>query len=147
MTKSQTGVTLLYLLKQVELAVRSSLDEVTSAHGLTSLQYTALTVLERQPDLTSAVLARNSFVRAQTMAQMVTVLEGRGLIERKTDPVNRRQHLLSLSERGTNVLDLLRVDVSAIEAKMLSGLGEHEIATLRHALRSCRFALGGADPH
>lgn len=147
MAETTTGVTLLYLIKQVELAVRSSLEEVTAARGLTSLQYTALTVLERHPGLTSAALARNSFVRAQTMAQMITVLEGRGLIERTQDPVSRRQYLLSLSAHGEELLDSLRVDVAAVETRMVSGLAEHEIAALRHALRSCRRALGGGEPH
>ena len=63
--------TLLYLMKQLELAVRARLDDLVRADGLTALQYTALTVLERHPDLTSAQLARRSFVTAQTMAEMV----------------------------------------------------------------------------
>lgn len=147
MADTSTAVTLLYLIKQVELAVRSSLDEVTGERGLTSLQYTALTVLERHPGLTSAALARNSFVRAQTMAQMITVLEERGLIERVQDPVSRRQNLISLTALGTELLNSLREGVEAVESRMVSGLAEHEIAVLRHALRSCRLALGGVDPH
>jgi len=145
--ETSTAVTLLYLIKQVELAVRSRLDEVTGEKGLTSLQYTALTVLERHPGLTSAALARNSFVRAQTMAQMITVLEERGLIERVQDPVSRRQYLISLTSLGAELLDSLREKVEAVETRMVSGLAEHEIAVLRHALRSCRVALGGVDPH
>ena len=35
---------LLYLIKQVELAVRSHLDDLLRPAGLTALQYTALTV-------------------------------------------------------------------------------------------------------
>ena len=73
---------LLYLVKQVELAVRSHLDNLLRPAGLTALQYTALTVLERHPDMSAAQLARNSFVTAQSMADMITALEGRGLIER-----------------------------------------------------------------
>src|SRR4051794_2090760 len=66
---AQSETTLLYLVKRVELAVRSRLDEVLRPGGLTTLQYTALTVLQRHPaSLTSAQLARNSFVTAQTMA-------------------------------------------------------------------------------
>ena len=42
---------LLYLVKQVELAVRSHLDNLLRPAGLTALQYTALTVLERHPDM------------------------------------------------------------------------------------------------
>ena len=63
---AQSETTLLYLVKRVELAVRSRLDEVLRPGGLTTLQYTALTVLQRHPaSLTSAQLARNSFVTAQ----------------------------------------------------------------------------------
>ena len=40
---------LLYLVKQVELAVRARLDELLRPDGLTALQYTALTVLEATP--------------------------------------------------------------------------------------------------
>ena len=142
-----TEITLLYLIKQVELAVRSHLDAVASRHELTSLQYTAMTVLERHPGITSAELARNSFVRAQTMAQMVTHLEARGLIVRERDPKSRRQFRMSLTPRGHEILDDLRERVAGIEAQMLEGLTGEESRELRAALRKCRLALGGGHPH
>ncbi|KQV07245.1 MarR family winged helix-turn-helix transcriptional regulator [Leifsonia sp. Root112D2] len=142
-----TAATLLYLTKQLELAMRYQLDDVADAEKLTSLQYTALTVLERHPGLTSAELARNSFVRAQTMAQMVNTLEGRGLIERKRDPASRRQYLLALTDEGARVLDRLREPVADIEKRMVAGLGDAEVAAFRRALRFCRVALGGGQAH
>ena len=92
--------TLLYVMKQVELAVRAELDELARPAGLTALQYTALTVLERHPDLTSAQLARNSFVTAQAMADMVTALLERELIERHRDEQDRRRLVLALTPRA-----------------------------------------------
>jgi DNA-binding MarR family transcriptional regulator len=139
-------VTLLYLIKQVELAVRQALDDVVATADLTTLQYTALTVLERHPGMTSAELARNSFVRAQTMAEMVTYLLGRGLVTRERDQSNRKQYLLSLSREGHQVLEDLYDDVADIEARMLEGfdLGQTEI--LRTYLSRCRHSLAG-QPH
>ena len=58
---------LMYEVKQVELAVRALMDEVLRPAGVTTLQYTALTVLAGRDGLTSAELARNSFVTAQTL--------------------------------------------------------------------------------
>jgi hypothetical protein len=58
--------TLLYVMKQLELAVRSRLDDIVRPAGLTALQYTALTVLERRPDLTSSKLARRSLLVCRT---------------------------------------------------------------------------------
>src|SRR5438270_2451810 len=111
---------LLYVMKQVELAVRAELDELARPAGLTALQYTALTVLERHPNLTSAQLARNSFVTAQAMADMVTVLEARGLIERHRDPADRRRLVIALTAAGRRLLRKYRDKVAAIETLMLA---------------------------
>jgi DNA-binding MarR family transcriptional regulator len=132
---------LLYLVKQVELAVRSHLDSLLRPAGLTALQYTALTVLERHPDLSSAQLARNSFVTAQSMADMITALEGRGLIERHRDQADRRRLVVALTTAGRDVLDLYRDQVVALETTMLTGLDSDEISGLRHCLHVCRANL------
>ena len=135
--------TLLYLMKQVELAIRARLDELMRPAGLTALQYTALTVLERHPDLTSARLARHSFVTAQTMSDMVTALRDRGLIERHRDPADRRRLVLALTGKGHELLEEYRPAVSGLEAEMLSGLTANEAARLRQAILACRAALTG----
>jgi DNA-binding MarR family transcriptional regulator len=141
------GVTLLYLIKQVELAVRQQLDEVASTDDLTAVQYTALTVLERHPGMTSAALARSSFVRAQTMAEMVTYLLDRGLVTRERDPDNRRQYLLSLTGEGQAVVDRLRAPVAAIEQKMVEALDTGQVETLRTYLTRCRRSLNQHPLH
>jgi DNA-binding MarR family transcriptional regulator len=140
-------VTLLYLIKQVELAVRSHLDAAVASEGLTSLQYTAMTVLDRHPGITSAVLARNSFVRPQTMAQMITVLLEKQLIERTVDPDNRRQMHLALTPEGKRVLERLAEPVAHIETQMIRNLREGDVANLRDDLESCRRALAGSSSH
>src|SRR5689334_2997554 len=119
---SRRQSTLLYLMKQVELAVRAELDDLTRPFGLTALQYTALTVLEQHPDLTAAHLARHSFVTAQSAADMVTALIDRGLIERHRDAVDRRRLVMSLTLDGQRLLDRLRPQVAAIESRMLAQL-------------------------
>jgi len=134
--------TLLYLVKRVELAVRSRLDEVLRPGGLTTVQYTALTVLQRHPaSLTSAQLARNSFVTAQTMADMVSALLDRGLIDRNRDPADRRRLVLSLTPEGEALLSRFRGPVEALEARMLSDLTAKQAAELRTSLLACRAAL------
>jgi DNA-binding MarR family transcriptional regulator len=141
------GVTLLYLIKQVELAIRQQLDEVGSSEGLTAVQYTALTVLERHPGMTSAALARSSFVRAQTMAEMVTYLLDRGLVTRERDPHNRRQYLLSLSKKGQKVVERLREPVAAIEERMVETLDGGQVEILRTYLTRCRRSLNEHPLH
>ena len=124
---------LMYLVKQVELAVRSSLDDLLRPDALTALQYTALTALEHHPDISSAQLARNSFVTAQTMADMITTLEERGLVERHRDHADRRRLAVALTPAGQDLLDRYRDQMTAIESRMLDGLTKPQIAALRHS--------------
>ncbi len=133
--------TLLYLMKQVELAVRARLDEMVRPAGLTALQYTALTVLEGHPDLTASHLARRSFVTAQSMADMITALDARGLIERHRDQRDRRRLVLALTSAGRDLLDMHREQVRDLEAEMLAGLDADEALGLRRAMESCREQL------
>jgi DNA-binding MarR family transcriptional regulator len=134
---------LMYLVKQVELAVRSHLDDLLRPAGLTALQYTALTVLERHPDLSSAQLARNSFVTAQSMSDMITILQGRGLIERHRDQNDRRRLVVALTADGRALLDGYRVQVAALQTQMQAGLSSREIASLRRYLHACHANLAG----
>jgi DNA-binding MarR family transcriptional regulator len=141
MPTAGTEPMLLYLVKQVELAVRSHLDNLLRPAGLTALQYTALTVLERHPDMSAAQLARNSFVTAQSMADMITALEGRGLIERHRDQADRRRLVVALTTAGRELLDDYRDQVATLEKRMLAGLGSGETSQLRHCLHACRANL------
>jgi DNA-binding MarR family transcriptional regulator len=143
MPTAGTEPMLLYLVKQVELAVRSHLDNLLRPAGLTALQYTALTVLERHPDMSAAQLARNSFVTAQSMADMITALEGRGLIERHRDQADRRRLVVALTSAGRELLDDYRDQVTALEERMLAGLSGGETSQLRRSLHACRANLAG----
>jgi DNA-binding MarR family transcriptional regulator len=140
----QAGHTL-YLVKQVEQAIRAHLDELLRPLGLTTLQYTALSVLERRDGLTSAQLARRSFVRPQTMHEMITSLDQRGFLERRRDPANRRVLLISLTPRGRKMLETYDEQVGLLEERMLADLTARQRQTLRDALDSCRRALASDD--
>jgi DNA-binding MarR family transcriptional regulator len=136
---------LLYMLKQVELAVRARIDEIARPVGLTAAQYTALTVLERHTDMSSAQLARNSFVTAQSMADMITALEGPKLIERHRDKSDRRRLVVALTDEGRALLDRCRDEVDTLEATMLSGLSAAQTKALRATLATCYTNLSKAD--
>ncbi|OJG06102.1 HTH-type transcriptional repressor NicR [Pseudonocardia autotrophica] len=132
---------LLYSVKQVELAVRSHLDELLRPSGITALQYTALTVLHRRSGLTIAELARNSFVTPQAMADLLKVLQRRELISRTRDPDNRRQVRLRLTEAGAALLDHYGPAVRRLEELMLTEMDAGDRESLADLLNRCRASL------
>jgi len=135
------GPSLLYAVKQVELAVRAHLDELLRPSGTTVLQYTALTVLARRDGLTSAELARNAFVTPQSMNDLVAALERRDLVTRHRDPRHARRLLISLTPAGQDLLERMETQVRALEERMLGDLTVGERAELRDYLNRCRSAL------
>ena len=137
MPRSEPAPLLLYVLKRVELAIRARLDEIVRPAGLTAAQYTALTVLERHDDMSSAQLARHSFVTAQSMADMITTLQGRRLIERHRDRADRRRLVVSLTAEGRVLLDRYRDEVAALEVDMIAGLSGQQTGELRVVLNAC----------
>ncbi len=104
-------------------------------------------MLARRDGLTSAELARNSFVTPQTMRDLVTALETRGLITRAHDPGHRRRLLITLTPAGEVLLAEADADVRALEERMLSGLSATERQTFRDYLNRARTALAGSPAH
>jgi DNA-binding MarR family transcriptional regulator len=132
---------LLYMVKQVELVVRSHLDELVKPSGITALQYTALTVLERHDGLSAAQLARDSFVTAQSIADLVRSLENRGLVRRERNPRNRRELLILLTDDGRELLARHAEPVRELEERMVRELTAHQTEQFRQALSRAWHAL------
>ncbi|TPQ17999.1 MarR family winged helix-turn-helix transcriptional regulator [Streptomyces sporangiiformans] len=141
MVATKTSPSLLYMIKQVELVVRSHLDDLLRPSGITALQYTSLTVLERHDGLSAAQLARDSFVTAQSVADVVRALESRGLVRRERNPRNRRELLILLTESGRDLLARHAEPVRDLEERMVSNLTAHQTDQFRLALSKAWHAL------
>ncbi|WP_258932952.1 MarR family transcriptional regulator [Nesterenkonia pannonica] len=131
----------LYMLKLIETGFRPSLEQALSAHGLSAAQYTALSVLRTRPGITSSELARRSFVRAQSMAETVSVMQERRWITRDQDPTHARRLLLHTAPEGLRVLAAVEEPVSRTEAQLLEGLSREAADQLALTLRTMRRNL------
>jgi DNA-binding MarR family transcriptional regulator len=131
----------LYLVKQLESAIRARLDTALRQHRITTVQYTALSVLRHRGDLSSAQLARRSFVRAQTMHETVVGLERQGLIERRPSADRKHVLLARLTPAGDAKLAACWAEAEQIENQMLRGLTGSDASMLRDLLERCHQEL------
>ena len=134
-----------YLVKWVERGLRVRLDEALSDHGVTTPEYTTLSVLRERGGLSSAQLARRAFVTPQAMNLIVIALENRGLVSRTPDAQHRKIQRTSLTVKGTNVLAACDRATLPIEEHLLSSLTRTEVAGLRRALSACAASLKEED--
>ena len=137
-----------YLVKRLESAVRRDLDAIMQEQGLTTPQYAALSILRRSPGLSSAQLARRSFVTAQSMHVMVAAFERSSFIERRADVGHQRILRNFLTDAGEGVLARSEEVADRIEKHMLAGLSDAHVRRLREAMEACvqNLLAGAPDP-
>lgn len=131
------GPRVTYLVKQLELVVRAAMESMTHMHGLTVLQFTALTVLQRHPGMSGAQLSRRSFVSPQAGSEMIAHLGRKGLVKREPDKRNRRVLRVSLTSEGERVVRAGERWMDQLEGRMLAGVSSAQARRLRQCLEVC----------
>lgn len=117
-----------YKLKKTQHALRLHMDEALRALDLTTPQYAVLAQLELKPGASNAELARSAFITAQTMHGIVTNLEKRGLIQRKSDTSHGRILCAELTDQGQEVVKQAHDMIRDVEVRMLATVSvEHKI--------------------
>lgn len=81
---------------------------VTPATGLSPSQRSVLARLDHAGPATTAGLAREEFVRPQSMRLTVGALEDMGLVARAPDPDDGRQSVVSVTDQGRRTLTEMR---------------------------------------
>ena len=133
---------------RLERAVRAGIAERVRPYGLTTLQYTTLSVLNRHGSpLSNAQLARRAYMTPQAMSEVIDALAAKGLIRRSRHPNHGRLLPAALTPKGRRVLAECEREVDDMEAVMLGSLTGRERTAFLAALKSCVRALGAGFPH
>ncbi len=80
------------------------LPSVTDEFGVSEERFMVLYELELQPNTSLKDLARNLMVSSSSLSIMINSLVEQDLVERVTDPEDRRRVLLKLSSHGEEIL-------------------------------------------
>jgi DNA-binding MarR family transcriptional regulator len=130
-----------YLVKQLQEALLRRLDDITRRFDLTTRQYTTLSVLAKYPGISSAQLARLTFVSPQAANEMVGTLEGKGFLRRSVDRSNRRRLEVKLTPAATRALSKCDGQVDALERELFRGVGPEDKAHFHRMLDTCLSAV------
>lgn len=93
------------LLSTAARLVEHAWDENLRSIGLTHAGVIAMEVLAATGPITQTMLAQIVRVQAQTMGQTLNRLEAHGHITRQRGSEDRRVHLVSLTDAGTDALE------------------------------------------
>jgi len=125
------------LMSQLTHKMEHEMTSAVKDTSLTLLQLAALAELNDDGTLSTADLARLTFVTPQNMSLTVSKLAAGGYVLRTAHPTNARVKRLLLTPRGLKVLRGAVARAAAIEREMFSSLSARQKSALRAQLQTC----------
>ncbi|MFF4158791.1 MarR family winged helix-turn-helix transcriptional regulator [Streptomyces sp. NPDC001678] len=134
-------------IKRVEQELMAAKHAALRPLGLTVPQYAALYMLDEQPGLSAAALARACLVTPQTIATVLSNLESKGLITRQPHPWHRKVTEVRLTDDGRRLLGQADAEAVAIERRIADGFSAEERALLIGLLARASSRLNPSPSH
>jgi DNA-binding MarR family transcriptional regulator len=132
---------LLFLLHDVARLVRIDADKRARAQGMTRAQWGILIWLERQPGISQKELSELLEVEPITVARLIDRLEGRGMVERRPDPRDRRIWRLHLRPPAHAALREINLQRAAMAGNVTAGIDRQTLDTMTEALLRMKATL------
>ena len=106
--------------------------------NVTAVQGMVLNFLSEEDQVTSSNLGERTQLDSATLTGILDRLEGAGLIERKSNPNDRRAILVCLTEKGSSITTEIRKAMEEGNEEFLEVLSEQEKMMLRELLKRVR---------
>jgi DNA-binding MarR family transcriptional regulator len=129
---------LLFEINETARAIRRLFDQRVSTMGVTRSQWRVLARLKREPNLRQVELAERLDMEPITLCRIDDRLEEAGLVERKTDPSDRRAWLLELTSKADPVVKQLRGVARGIAEEAMDGIKNGDLRELQDQLAAIR---------
>ncbi|MCC0037421.1 MAG: MarR family transcriptional regulator [Brucellaceae bacterium] len=129
-----------FLITDLSRLIRAEFDRRIgeTGLGLTAGEARALSHVARAGGSRQSVLAEKMGVEAMTLTGFLDRLEARGLVERTTDPSDRRAKLVNLTDEATTVLATIKDVADAVRAEASCGIDEDSWRVMIDTLQRAR---------
>jgi MarR family transcriptional regulator, lower aerobic nicotinate degradation pathway regulator len=119
-----------WLLNRANARAHALLAEAFAAHGLRGYHFRLLAALDEHGPSSQADLARHTDIDRSDVVATVTDLLDLGYAQRKPDPLDRRRNVVSITRRGTAMLERLDTSLDDVQDSLLAPLTPAERKTL-----------------
>ena len=114
-------------------------------HDLTEQQWRILRALAAIDAIEVTELARTAFLLGPSLSRILRDLDARGLIERKTAKTDLRRGVVSISEKGLKLMEVVAPSSEAIYAGITKRYGAKKLAELQDMLSALEASLVGLE--
>jgi homoprotocatechuate degradation regulator HpaR len=114
-------------------------------HDLTEQQWRILRALAAIDAIEVTELARTAFLLGPSLSRILRDLDARGLIERKTAKTDLRRGVISISEKGLKLMEVVAPSSEAIYAAITRRYGAKKLVELQDMLSALEASLAGLE--
>ncbi len=114
-------------------------------HDLTEQQWRILRALAAIDAIEVTELARTAFLLGPSLSRILRDLDARGLIERKSAKTDLRRGVISISEKGLRLMEVVAPSSEAIYAAITRRYGARKLAELQDMLGALEASLAGLE--
>lgn len=111
-------------LRRAQISVFNRFGRAIARDRVTPGQFGILVLINANTGLTQSALAKAVGVERSTMVATIDNLEGKGLVERRPSPVDRRSYALVLTAEGKSMLTKLKRKVREHEKRLFGDFSE-----------------------
>jgi len=138
--------TLGFLLKDVSRLYTRRFEERAADLGLTLPQCKALAYLSKNEGVSQKRLAELIEIDQMSLVRILDRMEADGLVQRCSDPQDRRARSLRLTEKARPLLEQIQRRSSDTRAETLQGLSDAERTLLVELLERVHAKLSALEP-
>jgi DNA-binding MarR family transcriptional regulator len=142
-TDPEHEASLIYVVGRVNQGIRRRMRQSLAQWNLSVQEFTTLSVLSARPGLSNAQLARRALVTPQAMIEILSKLEGRGLVRRDVDPSHGRILRAELTPAANDLLALTNPEINGIQDDLLASVPDRDRAATMRAMRIAMTNLSG----
>ncbi len=130
-----------YSLRRAEVLMRQHFTRTLADWDIRGAEYSVLLLTATNSEVTQADLGEALNIKRPNMVSLTLRLEKRGLIVRKVHERDRRNHILTLTEKGEALLADIETPVREMDKRVTNCWTAKERAQVVKLLQ--RFYLGG----
>jgi MarR family transcriptional regulator for hemolysin len=132
------------MISSVGRETERAFDEALEAVGGSRPTWLVLIALMQGPMRNQRQLAAMVGIESATLTHHLNAMERDGLLTRRRDPLNRRVHLVELTDAGHAAFHRMRDTVAAFDGALREGIPAEDLAVAQAVLQRIRINAAAA---
>lgn len=124
-----------YLLNRLAFSLSRQSDQILLERlGIGMSQYIILHILQQQPSVQQRVIATQLGQTEASISRQMKILANQSLLEVRTNPQNRREHVIILTLKGERIIDEAHHILDTFYKSIFDSFGDKSFKNFRELI-------------